>query len=341
MQNDERAARAEALRMWALRHLPGVDPATQLARVSDDASFRRYFRLAVAAGSVVLVDAPPELEDSQPFVAVGKTLLDAGLRAPQQLHVDLDQGFMMLEDFGNTLLLDQASARDAQLPAVYARATQGLVDLAGIDVAGLPLYDEDLLRREMGLFQEWLCERQLGLRLDAAEQDLLEGVMAFLTEAALAQPAIFVHRDYHSRNLMVVDDGPLGLIDFQDAVCGPVTYDLVSLLKDCYIRLPREFVESAAAGFRGALKGSLPGLPDDETFLNWMDLMGLQRHIKCAGIFSRLNLRDGKPAYLGDIPLVFSYIREAAGRFSELAPFDAWLDARLAPAIARLGSPRG
>ena len=341
MQNDERTARAQALRKWAIEHLPGVDPATELATVSDDASFRRYFRLPVGPGSVVLVDAPPALEDSRPFVSVGKTLLAGGLRAPRQVHVDLAQGFMILEDFGNTLLLDEARASGANLNVVYARATDGLVDLARVDVAGLPRYNEKLLRTEMGLFQEWLCERQLGLTLVASERDLIEGVMAFLSAAVLRQPTVFVHRDYHSRNLMVIDDGPLGVIDFQDAVCGPVTYDLVSLLKDCYIQLPREFVESAAARFRGSLTSVVPGLPDDETFINWMDLMGLQRHIKCAGIFSRLNLRDGKPGYLGDIPLVFSYIRESAQRFDELHSFDDWLGRRLAPGIARLGPSRG
>ncbi len=337
MQVDDRTHRAEALRAWALALLPEVDPTTPLSKVSDDASFRRYFRLAAADPSVVLVDAPPELEDSAPFVAVGRRLLDAGVRVPRQHHIDLDAGFMMLEDFGDDLLLNAVlRTADEDLDRAYAPAIEGLIQLARADPSDLPPYDAALLRSEMALFPEWFCEAQLGVRFDSAASVGFEDVMSFLVASAVEQPSVFVHRDYHSRNLMVVDGGPLGVIDFQDAVRGPVTYDLVSLVKDCYVRLPRPLVERVAEKLLDALSQtnglSLPDLP---TFLRWMDLMGLQRHIKCAGIFSRLNLRDGKPGYLGDIPLVFRYIRETASRFEELQDFDAWL-AALAPKVAAL-----
>ena len=336
MDDAERTRRTEALRRWALAKLPGVDAATPLEKVSDDASFRRYFRLPAGDRNVVVVDAPPDLEDSGPFVAVGRHLHAAGVRVPRQLHVDLEAGFMMLEDFGNELLLRVvARTADADLETAYGRAVDGLVQLAGVDAGELPAYDATLLRSEMALFPEWFCEAQLGLKLDSAARARLENVTGFLVDAALEQPTVFVHRDYHSRNLMVVDDGPLGMIDFQDAVRGPVTYDLVSLVKDCYVRLPRRVVERIAARFHAELADSQT-LPDLPAFLRWMDLMGLQRHIKCAGIFSRLNLRDGKPGYLPDIPLVFSYIREAAATFDELRDFDAWLGAVVAPGVATL-----
>ena len=344
MQIDNRVERTEALRLWALGHLPAVNPATPLQRGSDDASFRRYFRLPLGGGAadnnVVLVAAPPELEDGAPFVAVGGRLLNAGLRVPRQLEIDLERGFMMLEDFGDTLLLERArEAGEANLEQIYEWALRGLTQLAGVAVEGLPAYDAELLNREMELFGEWFCEQQLGLRLAAVDRAMLDAAMVHLSRAALEQPKVFVHRDYHSRNLMVVDTGPLGIIDFQDAVCGPVTYDLVSLVKDCYIRLPRDFVESFALRLRDSLAGLLPRLPGDAEFLGWMDLMGLQRHLKCAGIFSRLNLRDGKPGYLGDIPLVFSYIREVTSRTDELREFDDWLGLVVAPGVARLPGP--
>ncbi len=285
-----------------------------IAPASSDASFRRYFRVTKADGSTwIAMDAPPDKEDCAPFVKVAAIMQSAGVHVPHVLEQDLDQGFLLLEDLGSTAYLDVLTADSVE--KLYADALQALLQLqtkASSD--GLPAYDETLLRREMALFPDWLLATHLELELDSREQKMLTSAFDALVESALEQPRVFVHRDYHSRNLMVVDRHNPGVIDFQDAVAGAPTYDLVSLLRDCYVRWPSEQVDRWALGFARDLRSE--GLMDvaDDTFLAWFDLMGVQRHLKASGIFARLNHRDGKPGYLADIPRTLQYIVDVGAR---------------------------
>ena len=314
-----------------------------LAVVSGDASFRRYFRYryAVADGqaSVIGVDAPPDKENSAPFVKVARHLLRAGVPVPELLALDLNQGFMMLSDFGDRLLLP-ALTHDT-VEGYYGTAMRTLLDimLADFSDAPLPLYDQSLLRREMELFREWFCGVHLQLNLTTEENHRLDEVFAWLEQQSLAQPQVTVHRDYHSRNLMLLDDGKLGVLDFQDAVHGPITYDLISLLRDCYIRWPAEQVKEWTLRFADRLRrAGLVGDVDDATFWRWFNAMGAQRHLKVAGIFARLNHRDGKPGYLNDIPLTLQYLIEECDAIDGvgqvlLSEFVHWLRQRIVPAL--------
>ncbi len=285
-----------------------------IAPASSDASFRRYFRVTKTDGSTwIAMDAPPDKEDCAPFVKVAAIMQSAGVHVPRVLEQDLNQGFLLLEDLGSTAYLDVLTADSVE--KLYADALQALLQLqAKASSDGLPAYDETLLRREMALFPDWLLATHLELELDSREQKMLTSAFDVLVESALEQPRVFVHRDYHSRNLMVVDRHNPGVIDFQDAVAGAPTYDLVSLLRDCYVRWPGEQVDRWAAGFAQDLRSE--GLIDvgDDTFLAWFDLMGVQRHLKASGIFARLNHRDGKPGYLADIPRTLQYIVDVGAR---------------------------
>ncbi len=285
-----------------------------IAPASSDASFRRYFRVTKTDGSTwIAMDAPPDKEDCAPFVKVAAIMQSAGVHVPRVLEQDLNQGFLLLEDLGSTAYLDVLTADSVE--KLYADALQALLQLqAKASSDGLPAYDETLLRREMALFPDWLLATHLELELDSREQKMLTSAFDVLVESALEQPRVFVHRDYHSRNLMVVDRHNPGVIDFQDAVAGAPTYDLVSLLRDCYVRWPGEQVDLWAAGFAQDLRSE--GLIDvgDDTFLAWFDLMGAQRHLKASGIFARLNHRDGKPGYLADIPRTLQYIVDVGAR---------------------------
>jgi aminoglycoside/choline kinase family phosphotransferase len=308
-----------------------ADADFSLEPASDDASFRRYFRGLSGAGSFIFVDAPPEFENSRPFIQIAGLLQRAGVLVPEVYRVDLDRGFMMLSDFGNTLFLAAlAETRGAsQMDKLYADAFTSLLKVQAVHAEGdVPDYDEDLLRAEMNLFPEWFLTGLLGTQLSASDQENLQTVFSVLVDNALQQPRVFVHRDFHSRNLMILPDrSEPGVIDFQDAVTGPVTYDLVSLLRDCYHRLSPARIDRMVDEFRQRLIdiGRIKQV-DQVTFRRWFDLMGLQRHIKCAGIFSRLNLRDGKPRYLRDIPLVLDYMLEVSRRYDELHSFAAWLE---------------
>ena len=310
----------------------------RLFPASDDASFRRYFRGVVGEGSFIFVDAPPDREDSRPFVQVAGLLREAGLSAPEVLQKDLAQGFMMLTDFGDRLYLEQVESAAPQVEALYRDAVEGIVSMQRLgSPAGLPFYSEVLLREEMNLFTDWLLPGQLALDISSKEERLIADVFDLMVENALEQPAAFVHRDYHSRNLMILDQGNPGILDFQDAVVGPVTYDLVSLLRDCYHRFPPTMVADWVETFRLRLiDEQMLGKVSPNAFMRWFDLMGMQRHIKVAGIFSRLNLRDGKPRYLADIPRVVSYISEVCGRYEELRAFGRWLDRRIVPELNHL-----
>ena len=299
---------------------------SRLCPISGDASFRRYFRFTGADGCV-FVDAPPAQEDSPSFVKIAAGLGAQGLCCPEVLAADLEQGYMAVSDLGDAQFLAVLKAAPEQCGPLYDEALATLVRLRLTQAPGLPAYDRQELEREMLLFDDWYLPRHLGVQPSAQEAAMLAETRQLLIDRALAQPQVFVHRDYHSRNLMVQPDGALGLLDFQDAVMGPLTYDLVSLLKDCYHRLPRAEVEARVDWHR---RRAAPEV-DQATYLEWFDLMGAQRHLKCAGIFARLCHRDGKPAYLQDIPLVLDYLREAAALCPQLAPLGQFLAGLPAP----------
>ncbi|MFO7640064.1 MAG: phosphotransferase [Candidatus Competibacteraceae bacterium] len=312
--------RERLMREWLDVVLPAA-PA-RMAPASSDASFRRYFRIWGDDGQTrIVMDAPPEQEDCRPFVAIAQALRDLGLNAPEVLAGDLDWGLLLLTDLGSRQYLAELDARSA--PALYGDALDALARLQlGGDPGSplLPPYDSALLHREMDLFRSWFLGCLLGLELREEEHQTLDHAFALLADNALEQPRVWVHRDYHSRNLMVTDPDNPGVLDFQDAVVGAVTYDLVSLLRDCYIAWPRARVAGWALDHRARLRaGGMSGLDDAEQFLRWFDLMGVQRHLKAIGIFTRLNLRDGKPGYLRDIPRTLGYVLEATDRYPELA----------------------
>ena len=326
--------RAEALAQWARRADLNVDiPVTaELTPVSDDASFRRYFRFDRGAISLVFVDAPPEHEDNESFVRVAAALGAAGLNCPRVLAVDYEDGFMAVTDLGDRLYLDEISEHPDRVAPLYDDASDAILSMLPIQ-CDLPHYDADRLMTEMSLFHEWFLIRQLELAVTADELTMLESVYRRLADNALEQPQGFVHRDFHARNLMVQSsDGP-GIIDFQDAVMGPVTYDLVSLFKDCYYRFDRSLVLDRVERFRRQLIAA-GILSEEDPLLRWFDLMGAQRHLKCAGIFSRLNLRDGKQRYLADIPLVVSYLVEVTAIYPDLEELHQWLRRRV---VSRMG----
>jgi aminoglycoside/choline kinase family phosphotransferase len=317
-------------------------PAAALEPVSGDASFRRYFRLRTARGPLIAVDAPPEKENCRPFVAIARALRQGGLSAPEIIAADFTQGLMLLEDFGDALL--RPALDGPRVDALYGLAMAELLRMQDVqDVHGyvLPPYDRERLCNEMQLFRDWFVQVHLGLTLSATEMAVLDAACTRIADDNLAQPVVFVHRDYHSRNLMLLPDGRLGLIDFQDAVSGPVTYDLVSLLRDAYVAWPAERVRGWALQFARMLRDERRIDADDATFLRWFDWMGAQRHLKVVGIFARLNHRDGKSAYLDDIPRVFNYLLAEIAGYPELAPLDALLRERIVPAwLARAPQAR-
>lgn len=304
-----------------------------LQPVSGDASFRRYFRLPAPGASLVAVDAPPDREDCRPFIAIARALRAAGVHAPQVVAADVAQGLMLLEDLGDRLLLPALA--DDTADALYAQAMDELLRMQEItDTPGhaLPPYDAARLGAEMQLFPDWFLRVHLELALTAAEQQVLADACACIVADNLAQPTVFVHRDYHARNIMLCDDGTLGIIDFQDAVSGPVSYDLVSLLRDAYVAWPAARVDGWVRAHARALRAERRIDVDDATFRRWFDLMGAQRHLKVVGIFARLCHRDGKTGYLADIPRVFAYLLAEIRDYPELAPLLALLEQRVVPA---------
>jgi hypothetical protein len=328
----------DALLQWcATRVAPAAGRALSLSPVAGDASFRRYYRLAGCEPSRIAVFAPPDKERNLEFVRIAAMLREAGVHAPEVLACDTANGFLLLSDFGDSLLLGALDA--VSVDALYARAMDTLMHIQGAATERegwrLPPYSEALLRQEMELFPAWYLEGLLGLELTADEKTLLHELFERLIASARSQPQVFVHRDFHSRNLMLLPDGDLGVIDFQDAVIGPLTYDLVSLLRDCYVEWPVARVRAWASAYAARLAGlgTMPDVPE-ETFRRWFDWMGLQRHIKVLGIFARLWLRDGKPGYLRDLPLVMRYALDVAAAYPETAAFDRWFRARVLP-VAR------
>ncbi|MCP4334368.1 MAG: phosphotransferase [Gammaproteobacteria bacterium] len=297
----------------------------RLSAASEDASFRSYLRLECGADSFVIMDAPPQQEPCDRFIAIAHKLRDAGLNAPEIIASNLADGFLLLTDFGST---DYLSQLDAQTEGpLYADALAALLAMqAGIDADDLPDYDEALLQREMDLFHDWFMLKLLGVELDASQRATWQGIKQLLVENALAQPRVFVHRDYHSRNLMKLERHNPGILDFQDAVRGPVTYDLVSLLRDCYVAWPAARVDQLVQDYHQSVRAN--GLVDVEVaqFRRWFDLMGVQRHLKAVGIFSRLNIRDGKPGYLKDIPRTLGYLRQASADEASIAGLAALIE---------------
>ena len=306
----------QALCDWlqSIDYVSGSEPQP----ASVDASFRRYFRVQKDARSFIVMDAPPEQEDCQPFIKVAGFLEAMHLNAPRILEANSDAGFLLLTDLGSRQYLEALQDDPNLAGALYGDALEALAQMQerGAPYQGeLPPYDEKLLRFELSLFHDWLCGTHLGLALDPREWQVL---CDLLVQNAFEQPAVFVHRDYHSRNLMVTAEHNPGILDFQDAVEGPLTYDLVSLLKDCYIQWDRQQVTDWVRVFYERLDGSLVTKLDFNAFRRQFDLMGVQRHIKAAGIFARLNHRDGKPAYMLDIPRTLSYIVQLETQYPEL-----------------------
>jgi N-acetylmuramate 1-kinase len=329
---DASDSRLAELTRWVIEDLgfggSRIEPA------SVDASFRRYFRVTRGEDTYIVMDAPPEKESLGPFLSVAKILLGMGLNAPVVLAKDAQRGLLLLSDLGRRQYLDELGSVEAA-DRLYADALGALCTMqtAGNAVAcELPLYSHALLMREMELMPEWFLGRHLGVRISAAERGMLDRLFETLAQSALTQPAAFVHRDYHSRNLLVTADNNPGILDFQDAVWGPVTYDLVSLLKDCYVAWPAPRVNAWALQYRDRLlaKGFPLNLSQAE-FMHGFDLVGLQRHIKVLGIFSRLYYRDGKAQYLKDLPRVLKYTRDAAAAYAETAEFADFIAARVQP----------
>ena len=297
-----------------------------IAPASADASFRRYFRITDDQDSFIVMDAPPEKEDCTSFISIAKLLFSYGLNVPEILQQDLEQGFLLLSDLGDTVFLSELNNNTVDY--MYTAAMDSLLQLQKNEIPNLPLYDETLLRNELNLFPDWYLEKQLKVTVSDEDREILEQTFDVLIENALTQPQVCVHRDYHSRNLMVNKHNSQapGVIDFQDAVIGAVTYDLVSLLKDCYIDWPRKKVEEWVSYFhKEALSSGIIDNVSFDEFLRWFDLMGLQRHLKVAGIFSRLKHRDGKTGYLKDIPRTMDYIFDVLKRYPELQPLQKLL----------------
>ncbi len=316
--------RLVALECWLAALFP--DTPLVLAPASADASFRRYFRARLDDGrSFVVMDAPPDREDCRPFLHVAALLRDAGLNAPQVHAQDLGQGLLLLSDLGTTTYLDALDADNAN--QLFRDAIDALIRWQLATRPGqVPPYDEALLRREMELFPHWYLARHLGAEPSATQRGVLEGIFALLARHALAQPAVYVHRDYMPRNLMVCEPNP-GVLDFQDAVLGPITYDVVSLFRDAFISWDEERVlEWTVRYWERARKARLPVNADFAAFYRDFEWMGLQRHLKVLGIFARINYRDGKPKYLSDTPRFLGYARAVATRYAPLAPLARLLD---------------
>ena len=302
----------------------GAIPPATLTAASSDASFRRYFRWEGAGRSFVVMDAPPPQENCKPFVDIAFLLAKSGINVPKIYAEDLERGFLLLNDLGNKTYLDVIDSENAD--DLFKDALQALLAFQQLPmVAPLPSYDVALLRRELELFPEWYVKRELGIELDAAQQVLWQQVSDLLIDSALAQPKVLVHRDYMPRNLMISEPNP-GVLDFQDAVYGPVTYDVTCLFKDAFLSWPEERVRGWLDSYwQQASALNIPVQPDFEDFLRASDLMGVQRHLKVIGIFARICHRDGKPRYLADVPRFFAYIDAVIARRPELAELDVLL----------------
>ena len=323
--NDARLAEAIS---WLQRlHESGLERWTHMAPASEDASFRRYFRVTGESGATAIVmDAPPPTEDVRPFINVTTLLAGGGVHVPAIHARDEARGFLLLDDFGNTTYLSAlATANESTRQSLFSDAIAALVALQQVNPANaarpLPTYDAALLRREVALFPDWYLDRHLSAALTLEEKNALERVYATLVASALAQPTVLVHRDYMPRNLMVTSQGNPGVIDHQDAVVGPITYDVASLMRDAFLSWEEpQIIDWAARYWDQARKAGLPVRADFSEFYREVEWMGLQRHLKVLGIFARINYRDGKPKYLADTPRFVGYVRHVAARYGAFTP---------------------
>ncbi len=315
--------RFRALDAWLRATLAGAP--FRVERASADASFRRYFRVFLDGRTVIAMDAPPERENSRAFVQVAQLLRGAGLNAPEILEQDLAQGFLLVTDLGTTPYLAALDGENAD--RLFGDATNALVRWQSASRAGvLPDYDEALLRRELQLFPDWYVGRHLGQELSAAQREALERTFRAILARNLAEPRVYVHRDFMPRNLMVSEPNP-GILDFQDAVYGPISYDVACLYRDAFVSWDEERVlDGTIRYWEKARRASLPVRADFADFWRDVEWMGLQRHLKVLGIFARLHHRDGKAGYLEDTPRFIGYVRRAVGRYDELAPLGRLLD---------------
>jgi len=333
-QNTVSDSRLAALKDWlnSIDWVAGAEPYP----ASDDASFRRYFRLQANGESFIAMDAPPTQEDSKLFIRVAGYLESMNLNAPRIIEANLEQGFLLLTDLGSTHYLEKLHGGPELAARLYSDALRALVQMQSRGAAYqslLPSYDDALLRFELSLFHDWLCEKHLGLEFSEDEETEWQGLCELLVNNALDQPQVFVHRDYHSRNLMVTERQNPGILDFQDAVEGPLTYDLVSLLKDCYVQWPHERISAWLQEFYDGVEPSMQAQMDRDQLRRCFDLMGVQRHLKAAGIFARLNHRDGKPGYMTDVPRTLNYVVELEPRYEELGFLTRWISDRCLPGL--------
>ncbi|MCL1040395.1 phosphotransferase [Shewanella marisflavi] len=324
-----------ALNSWIARTL-GDD--AQVALISGDASFRRYFRVQLPKQSFIAMDSPPELVPVAPFIALANAYQARGIKAPEVKAAELSQGFLLLSDLGDTQLLDALNSNNVS--HYYGRALALLDQVLTIteaDGESLPDYDDEFVLRELNIFLEWLVQHHLKLNIDNQTRDMIDECFGLLIDNVAQQPKVGMHRDYHSRNLMLCDD-ELAVIDFQDAVIGPITYDAVSLLRDCYVRWPDEVVTPLIGQHYQQMRtlGLIEETVSLSQYRRWFDLMGMQRHLKAAGIFCRLNYRDAKPGYMKDIPLTLSYVRDIGAQYPEFTPFITWLDTQVIPKMGAM-----
>lgn len=325
--------RKEQRQQWLSDYFKGTD--FKVTTASADASFRSYFRITTQSATYILMDAPPQHEDCRPFVAVSELLLTHQVHVPKIYAKDLTAGFLLLADFGNRLYLHELN--DQTIDQLYTPAINSILKMQEItDGKKLPPYSRTLLLNEMALFKDWYINKHLGLELTDSQELILNNVFVMLAESALEQPQVMVHRDYHSRNLMITTDSESpGIIDFQDAVCGPFTYDLASLLKDCYINWPEEVVNHYSHYFLSQYKQQFNTQIEVDQFNQWFDLMAVQRHLKAIGIFCRLNYRDGKQGFLNDIPRTMNYIHATARKYPTLNLLETLLK-EIQPTLTKL-----
>lgn len=315
----------ESLKSWVIRQLDCPIESLEWRPLSGDASFRRYVRAAVNGQSYIAALAPPATEKNHAFVDIAKRLQNANVNAPVVMAVDYDQGFLLQNDLGQVDL--QSVLNAASVDHWYGLAMQQIAAMQKVDTKDLAPYDRAALALELSYFRTWFIEAMLAYQMNADEEKLLDDFSNFLLDAAVAQPQAFVHRDYHCRNIMCQGESQLACIDFQDALYGPITYDLVSLLRDCYVVWPEINVHAWVEDFRRLYFAEV----EANTFLTWFDLMGLQRHIKVLGIFARLSLRDGKHGYLNDLPTVVRYVQQVAAQHKKSAAFSQWFEAKIVP----------
>lgn len=323
-------SRLQQLTLWLQQNLAA--PITRIDPIQNDASFRRYFRVMSQEQSWIAMDAPPEKEDCQPFCTIAQGLFANGIQVPEIFVSDYVKGFLLLSDFGDQTVFSLLQANNVN--QLYSMASAALFNLQRSCVSTdfvLPFFDANFMRTELYLFLDWYLGRHLKLVLSSAQQEILQATFALLIDNAEQQPQVFIHRDYHSRNLMLLPGNTIGMLDFQDAMCGPITYDLVSLLKDCYIAWPIDKVQAWALDYLTALTNGQLIDSTPRQFLRWFDLMGLQRHLKVLGIFARLHYRDNKCEHLKNAPRILKYIADVLINYSDLQSFKELMAAVILP----------